>query len=358
MELFPAIPLDSWYDTKQTLHRFEQVVGKVRLQHSPRRNHWWNVPFHVTGRGITTRPMGLVDGNPVFTVDFDFVGHRLVAANLDGRTASFPLQGHSVASFYLGLQSALDSLGVDGSIPHATPFDLPDTGRPFTEDREHAAYVPEHATRYWQVLSQVALVLEEFAAGFSGKTSPVHHFWHTFDIAVTRFSPHPVPQPREAGQLVREAYSREVVSFGFWFGDDKIPEPCFYSYTAPEPDGLTDRRLDPPLRGVGEQRPGAPGAAALRRRAQVAGPARHRPGVPGERLPGGRRARRLGPGRAGLPAGDHRPVPRRPLSPAPRPAPPQGVREAGSTFSQNPRRPAPRVPRPGVGDGARGVRGG
>ncbi|WP_433698825.1 DUF5996 family protein [Nocardiopsis sp. CA-288880] len=246
MELFPAIPLDSWYDTKQTLHRFEQVVGKIRLQHSPRRNHWWNVPFHVTGRGITTRPMGLVDGNPVFTVDFDFVGHRLVAANLDGRTASFPLQGHSVASFYLGLQSALDSLGVDGSIPHATPFDLPDTGRPFTEDREHAAYVPEHATRYWQVLSQVALILEEFAAGFSGKTSPVHHFWHTFDIAVTRFSPHPVPQPREAGQLVREAYSREAVSFGFWFGDDHIPEPCFYSYTAPEPDGLTDRRLDPP----------------------------------------------------------------------------------------------------------------
>ncbi|MEE2039619.1 DUF5996 family protein [Nocardiopsis sp. CT-R113] len=246
MELFPAIPLESWYDTKQTLHRFEQVVGKVRLHHSPRRNHWWNVPFHVTGRGITTRPMGIVDGNPVFTIDFDFVAHRLIASNLDGQTADFPLQGLSVASFYLQLQSALDSLGVDGSIAHATPFDLPDTGRPFTEDREHATYVPEHATRYWQVLSQVGLVLEEFAAGFSGKTSPVHHFWHTFDIAVTRFSPHPVPQPRAAGQLVREAYSREVVSFGFWFGDDAVPEPCFYSYTSPEPDGLTEQPLNPP----------------------------------------------------------------------------------------------------------------
>ncbi|GAB3695104.1 DUF5996 family protein [Nocardiopsis oceani] len=245
MELFPAFPLDEWYDTKQTIHRFEQIVGKVRLEHSPRRNHWWNVPFHLTGSGITSRPMGLADGNPVFTVDFDFVRHELVASNLEGHTASFPLQGHSVSSFYLQFQSALDSLGVDGSIAIAHPFDLPDATRPFVEDHEHATYVPEHAARYWQVLSQVNLVLEEFAAGFSGKTSPVHHFWHTFDIAVTRFSTHQVDQPREAGGLVREAYSREVVSFGFWFGDDNVPEPCFYAYAAPEPDGLTGQPLTP-----------------------------------------------------------------------------------------------------------------
>ncbi|MCY9787189.1 DUF5996 family protein [Nocardiopsis sp. EMB25] len=245
MELFPPFPLDTWYDTKQTLHRFEQIVGKTRLRHSPRRNHWWHVPFHLTGTGITSRPMGMVDGNPVFTVDFDFVRHQLVASNIDGARVSFPLQGNSVASFYLRFQSALDSLGVDGSIPEAHPFDLPDAGRPFVEDHEHAVYVPEHATRYWQILSQVNLVLEEFSSGFSGKTSPVHHFWHTFDLAVTRFSPHPVPQPREAGELIREAYSREVVSFGFWFGDDNIPEPCFYSYTAPEPRGLTERQLAP-----------------------------------------------------------------------------------------------------------------
>ncbi|WP_017542754.1 DUF5996 family protein [Nocardiopsis prasina] len=245
MELFPAFPLDEWYDTKQTLHRFEQIVGKVRLAHSPRRNHWWNVPFHLTGSGITSRPMGLVDGNPVFTVDFDFVRHELVASNLDGHTAAFPLQGHSVASFYLQFQSALDSLGVDGSIPSATPFDLPDSGRPFADDHDHATYVPEHAHRYWRVLSQVNLVLEEFAASFSGKTSPVHHFWHTFDIAVTRFSPHPIQQPERAGGLVREAYSREVVSFGFWFGDDNVPEPCFYAYAAPEPEGLTGQPLSP-----------------------------------------------------------------------------------------------------------------
>ncbi|MBR8744231.1 DUF5996 family protein [Nocardiopsis sp. MG754419] len=245
MELFPPFPLEEWNDTKETIHRFEQIVGKVRLRHSPRRNHWWNVPFHLTGTGITTRPMGLVDGNPVFTVDFDLVRHRLVASNLDGETASFPLQGHSVSSFYLRLQSALDSLGVDGSIPDATPFDLTDGDRPFVEDHQHATYVPEHATKYWRILSRVNLVLEEFAAGFSGKTSPVHHFWHTFDIAVTRFSPHTVAQPREAGGLVREAYSREVTSFGFWFGDDNVPEPCFYAYAAPEPDGLQEEPLVP-----------------------------------------------------------------------------------------------------------------
>ena len=245
MELFPAFPLEMWNDTKQTLHRFAQIVGKVRLQHSPRRNHWWHVPFHLTGTGITTRPMGLVEGNPIFTVDLDFVRHQVVASNIDGRTVSFPLQGHSVSSFYLRFQSALDSLGVDGSILDATPFDLPDADRPFVEDHEHATYVPEHATRYWQILSQVNLVLEEFAAGYSGKTSPVHHFWHTFDIAVTRFSERSVFQPKEAGEVIREAYSREAVSFGFWFGDDDVPEPCFYSYTVPEPEGITEHPLSP-----------------------------------------------------------------------------------------------------------------
>ncbi|MFE1166460.1 DUF5996 family protein [Nocardiopsis sp. NPDC058789] len=266
MELFPALPLDEWYDTKQTLHRFEQIVGKVRLAHSPRRNHWWHVPFHLTGTGVTSRPMGLVDGNPVFTVDFDFVRHELVASNLEGHTASFPLQGHTVSSFYLQFQSALDSLGVDGSVPLATPFDLPDTGRPFAEDVQHATYVPEHANRYWRILSQVNLVLEEFASSFSGKTSPVHHFWHTFDIAVTRFSPHPIDQPRQAGALVREAYSREVVSFGFWFGDDDVPEPCFYAYAAPEPEGLTQEPLSPV---EAEWRPSGHGHLALLRYADA-----------------------------------------------------------------------------------------
>ncbi|MEV4615907.1 DUF5996 family protein [Kitasatospora sp. NPDC049258] len=246
MELFPPIPLADWQDTKETLHRFAQVVGKIRLAGSMRRNHWWNVPFHLTGRGITTRPTGWADGGPVFTLDFDFVGHRLVAATLDGREASFPLLGRSVADFHRDTLATLAGLGVRAEIEHPRPFDLPDAARPFAEDTEHAAYDPAKALRYWQVLSQVALVLEEFAARFSGKSSPVHHFWHTFDIAHTRFSDRVAELPPQADPVTREAYSREVISFGFWFGDDEFPAPAFYSYTAPEPAGLDGEPLDPP----------------------------------------------------------------------------------------------------------------
>jgi Family of unknown function (DUF5996) len=245
MELFPSMPLAEWQDTKATLHRFAQVVGKVRLAASVRRNHWWSVPFHLTGRGITTRPMGQADGNPIFTIDFDFVEHQLRASTVDGRAVSFPLYGQSVASFYRTLLDALSSLNVLVSIDHPWPFDLPDADRPFRDDTDHAAYDPAWVTRYWQVLSQVNLVLEEFAARFSGKVSPVHHFWHTLDIAHTRFSDRRIDQPPQADPVTREAYSREVISFGFWFGDDTFPEPAFYSYTAPEPEGLEREPLQP-----------------------------------------------------------------------------------------------------------------
>ncbi|MEV6838366.1 DUF5996 family protein [Streptomyces sp. NPDC051133] len=245
MELFPPMPLTEWRDTKETLHRFEQIVGKIRLAASARRNHWWNVPFHVTGRGITTRPMGQVDGNPIFTIDFDFVDHRLIVATLDGEERSFPLPGQSVASFHDATLGALTALGVRADIAIPRPFDLPDAGRPFAQDTEHATYDPPAANRYWRVLSQVASVLEEFAAGYSGKSSPVHHFWHTFDIAHSRFSGRQIDQPRKADPVTREAYSREVISFGFWFGDDTFTEPAFYSYTAPEPPGLAGEPLSP-----------------------------------------------------------------------------------------------------------------
>jgi hypothetical protein len=245
MELFPAMPLAEWQDTKSTLHRFAQVVGKIRLAASVRRNHWWNVPFHLTGRGITSRPMGQADGNPIFTIDFDFVDHQLLVTAADGKAVSFPLYGRSVAVFYRETLDALRSLGVDVNIDRPVPFDLPDADRPFSDDTEHASYDPVWANRYWQVLSQVNLVLEEFAAGYSGKVSPVHHFWHTFDIAHTRFSERHVVQPREADPVTREAYSREVISFGFWFGDESFAESAFYSYAAPEPAGLADQPLKP-----------------------------------------------------------------------------------------------------------------
>ena len=245
MELFPPMPLADWTDTKATLHRFAQVIGKIRLAASIRRNHWWNVPFHLTGRGITIRPMGQVDGNPIFAIDFDFVDHQLRVVTLDGKAVSFPLYDHSVTSFYHDTLAALAAVGVQVSIDRPRPFDLPDAGRPFAEDTEHATYDPAWATRYWQVLSQVNLVLEEFAARYSGKASPVHHFWHTFDIAHTRFAERQVDQPPQADSVTREAYSREVVSFGFWFGDDTFGEPAFYSYTAPEPGGLAGEPLRP-----------------------------------------------------------------------------------------------------------------
>ncbi|MFI0444075.1 DUF5996 family protein [Actinomadura sp. 6N118] len=246
MELFPAMPLDEWQDTKATLHRFAQVIGKIRLAAGVRRNHWWGVPFQLTGRGTTTRPMGQVDGNPIFTIDFDFVGHRLIVTTVDGGAASFPLYGQSVASFHRDVMGALASLNVRVDMDIPRPFDLPDSGRPFAQDTEHAAYDPVQATRYWRILSQVNLVLEEFAAGYSGKVSPVNHFWHTFDIACTRFSDRVIDHPPEVDPVTREAYSREVISSGFWFGDDAFAEPAFYSYTAPEPEGLDSETLVPP----------------------------------------------------------------------------------------------------------------
>jgi hypothetical protein len=243
VEMFPAMPLAAWSDTKDTLHRFLQVVGKIRLATGPRRNHWWHVAFHLTGRGVTTRPTGGRAGVPVFTVDFDFVDHRVAAHTLTGRSVSFPLPGQSVASFHRELTDALRHLGVEVSI-RAEPFDLPDL-TPFAQDTGHAAYDPRWVTRYWRVLSQVGLVLEEFSGRFAGKVSPVHHFWHTFDLAASRYSDRRVDQPADVDPVTREAYSREVVSAGFWFGDQAFPEPAFYSYTAPEPPGLADAPLAP-----------------------------------------------------------------------------------------------------------------
>ncbi|MGY0055460.1 DUF5996 family protein [Streptomyces sp. LZ34] len=245
MELFPSLPYDEWRDTKDTLHRFLQVVGKVRLAGSQRRNHWWNVPYHLTGSGITTRPMGLDDNGNFFCIDFDFTAHRLEVTVGDGSRASFCLPGLSVAAMYRRLRRTLDGLGIEVDIDRPHPFDLPDAGRPFVEDEEHRVYEPAQVNRYWRILSQVNLVLEEYAAQWSGKTSPVHHFWHTFDIAVTRFSGRIVTPPAAADPVTRESYSREVVSVGFWFGDPTYPQPAFYAYTAPEPKGIAEQPLEP-----------------------------------------------------------------------------------------------------------------
>jgi len=241
-ETFPALPYESWKPTLATVHRFVQVVGKIRLAASPRRNHWWNVPLHLTGRGLTTRPMGR---SPFFAIDFDFVAHRLEVTSEHGGRHSFALEGQSVGSFVTELDEALRAIGVEARAAELRPFDLPDAARLFKDDVEHDTYDPAAVRRYWQILGQVNLVLEEFAGRWSGKTSPVHHFWHTFDITVTRFSDRDVDHALTVDPVTREAYSREVMSFGFWFGDESNPAPAFYAYVAPEPAGLVEEPLAP-----------------------------------------------------------------------------------------------------------------
>lgn len=230
------LPYEDWLATKETVHRFAQIVGKLRLSLSVRRNHWWNVPFHLTASGITTRPMGT---EPTFAVDLDFLDHRALVTTTSGDRASFGLAGRSVATLHAEFVRVLDGFGIDTSaIREAAPFDLPDADRRFADDTEHDVYDPAAATRYFRTLSDAGLTLEEFAARFSGKTSPVHHFWHTFDIALTRFADVSVEHGAETDPVTREAYSREVTSFGFWFGDAQVPYPAFYAYTSPEPEGL------------------------------------------------------------------------------------------------------------------------
>jgi Family of unknown function (DUF5996) len=239
----PELPLAAWEETKETLHRWIQIVGKVRLASTASRNHWWHVPLYVDVRGLTTRRMHS-PGGVGFEIDFDFVDHRLVIATNGGAVESFELvDGLSVAEFDRKLHATLDRLDVDVAI-RETPYRLP-TATPFPADREHAAYDREAAERFWHVLDWTDEVFEEFAGWYCGKTSPVHLFWHSLDLAVTRFRGPRAPAMPNASLVDREAYSHEVISFGFWAGDDKVREPTYYSYTAPEPPDLRQHPLHP-----------------------------------------------------------------------------------------------------------------
>lgn len=239
---FPELRYSAWQGTLATLHRFSQIVGKVRLAAAPRRNHWWNVPLHLTSRGLTSRPMGR---HPAFDIDLDLVDHELKIATASGHRYSTPLPGLSVADFYHQVTHGLRAVGLDITIDHPYPYELSDADRPFSADTEHTEYDPAAVTRAWLVLSQVNTILEEFAGQWSGKTSPVHLFWHSFDVALTRFSDVVVEHSPTTGRVTREAYSRELLSFGFWFGDESFPEAAFYAYSAPEPGGLTRESLRP-----------------------------------------------------------------------------------------------------------------
>jgi hypothetical protein len=233
--VLPDLPLSAWRPTKDTLHLFAQVIGKVRLASTPPRNHWWNVPLYLDVRGLTTRRMHH-DGT-TFQIDLDFDDHALVVRTMDGAWGSFALEdGLTVADFDAQLHASLRDLGVDVEI-REEPFGVPMT-TPFPEDREHRSWDREFIERFWHALDWTDGVLEEFSGWFNGKTSPVHLFWHGLDLAVGRYSGRPAPLREDGDAVDREAYSSEVIAFGFWAGDDNFPEASYYSYTSPEPDGL------------------------------------------------------------------------------------------------------------------------
>jgi hypothetical protein len=243
---WPALPYQAWKDTCATLHLWTQIVGKVRLALTPWLNHSWHVTLYVTPHGFTTSPIPY-DG-ATFQIDFDFIDHALLVSSSNGRDRRLPLVAMPVADFHDRLMAALAELGIRVQI-HGSPNELPDP-IPFRADREHAAYDPDAAQRFWRVLVQADWVLKQFRTGFLGKVSPVHFFWGSFDLAVTRFSgrrapPHPGGIPHLPDAITREAYSHEVSSAGFWPGGGPIDYPAFYSYAYPAPEGFAAAPVRP-----------------------------------------------------------------------------------------------------------------
>ena len=243
--LWPALPLPEWKDTYETLHRWMQIVGKVRLTLSPPMNHWWNTTLYVTPSGLTTSSMTYK--GQYLQIDFDFTDHILLIRTTKGSPKTIALQPKSVADFYHEVMHKLESLGMPITI-WTTPVEIQDR-TPFEKDEIHAAYDPEYAQRVWRIMAEANRVLTEFRGRFIGKVSPVQFFWGAFDLAVTRFSgrrapPHP-GAPNMARFVAVEAYSHEVSSCGFWPGGGPVNEPAFYAYAYPEPQGFKDYPIQP-----------------------------------------------------------------------------------------------------------------
>jgi hypothetical protein len=243
---WPELPYEGWRDTCATLHRWTQVVGKVRLARTPWVNHSWHVTLYVTSRGLGTSPMP--HGERSFEIDFDFLSHRLLLRASDGAERSLPLEPRSVADFYRDVMENLAALGLGVDIDRF-PNEVEDATA-FDEDRKHASYDPDAATRFFQALVHADRLFKSFRSRFLGKVSPVHFFWGSFDLAVTRFSgrrapPHPGGIPHLPDWITREAYSHEVSSAGFWPGNDRFPKPVFYSYAYPAPEGFAKERVEP-----------------------------------------------------------------------------------------------------------------
>ena len=248
-EEWPPLRYDDWADTCQTVHMWTQVIGKIRMEKTPPINHWWHVPLYVTSRGLGTSP--IPDGARTFEIDLDFVDHRLRIATSEGEQREFKLQPMTVADFYGRVMTALGELGIEAKI-NTLPSEVDNPIR-FEEDTKHASYDAAAVTRFWRILLRACQVLTEFRGRFLGKSSPVHFFWGSFDLAVTRFSGRSAPVDPNASQLVREAYSHEVSSAGFWPGGPGGVEPAFYSYAAPEPPGFAEAKVRPDVASYNPQ---------------------------------------------------------------------------------------------------------
>lgn len=241
----PALPLEEWESTYDTLHLWLQIVGKIRLGLHPKLNHWWHVPFYVTPRGLSTHPIPIGAGK--LELEFDFLSHALaIDAGAAGSRRVELRDGLSVADFHAAVFARLAELGVR-DVPFLNkPYDLPAiSSTPFDRDTAHATYDPDQARRFWQVLAAVDGIFQEYRGRFLGKSSPAHYFWHHMDLAVTRFSGRVALARPGANKVEREAYSHEVISCGWWPGDKEVRAPAFYGYAAPSPKGLYEQPLKP-----------------------------------------------------------------------------------------------------------------
>ena len=238
---WPALPFAEWEKTCDTLHMWTQIVGKTRMVLTPLDNHWWNVPLYVTPRGLGTSAIPWKGGS--FSMEFDLVAHQLLFHNSGGVQHCMRLFPRSVADFYAEYMASLKSLGIDVKI-YKVPVEFDDV-TPFDQDQHHASYDPEYVERFRRILVNCDRVFKQFRSRFLGKSSPVHFFWGSFDLAVTRFSGRRSPEREGIDPVTREAYSHEVTSCGFWPGDRRFPHPAFYAYSAPVPPGLDKEPIRP-----------------------------------------------------------------------------------------------------------------
>ena len=237
----PPLPLADWKDTQATLHMWMQIIGKVQLALTPLVNHWWNVTFFLTARGMETQALHYAGGT--LEIIFDFLEHNLVIVTSQGETRVLPLRPQTVADFYHEVMRALSDLGVEVKI-WPVPVEVQNPIA-FEKDIVHHSYDRDAVTKFWHIFSWADAVLKEFRARFIGKSSPVHFFWGSFDLAVTRFSGRRAPERPGADRITREAYSHEVSSAGLWPGGGAITGPAFYSYAAPEPQGFAEQKVKP-----------------------------------------------------------------------------------------------------------------